>query len=248
MGRAPAGGGWSSSSRTCRYRSTGGPGRRRSTLHEAGWDVTVISPARLGRDAAAARPDRRHRGPALPAARGAGLAGYLVEYLPSMLFTAAWLLHRRTPRADRRHPRLQPAGPVLAVRSLARAEGGALRLRPARRRPGARADEVGAGAGRRAACAGADHALARAPLVPDRRPRPRPERLVRARSPSPAAACRPTTSSSSATRPTSARYRELAAGATVDPHRVGYVGVMGSQDGLDLLLEAWAHRRRASRT
>ncbi len=40
--------------------------------------------------------------------------------------------------------------------------------------------------------------------------------------------------------PDVARYRELAAGATVHPHRVGYVGVMGSQDGLDLLLEAWA--------
>ena len=36
------------------------------------------------------------------------------------------------------------------------------------------------------------------------------------------------------------RYRELAANAVVDPHRVGYVGVMGSQDGLDLLLDAWA--------
>ena len=40
--------------------------------------------------------------------------------------------------------------------------------------------------------------------------------------------------------PDVARYRELAAGAVVDPHRVGYVGVMGSQDGLDLLLDAWA--------
>ncbi len=35
------------------------------------------------------------------------------------------------------------------------------------------------------------------------------------------------------------RYRALAASTTARPHSVGYVGVMGTQDGLDLLLDAW---------
>ena len=67
-------------------------------LVEAGYDVTVISPK--GRDGMAARRETRDRVRILryPQRAASGLSGYLIEYAPSMLFTAAWLLWLRSHR------------------------------------------------------------------------------------------------------------------------------------------------------
>lgn len=67
-------------------------------LAEAGYEVTVISPK--GRDGMAARSETRDGVRILryPQRAASGLAGYLVEYAPSMLFTTVWLLWLRSHR------------------------------------------------------------------------------------------------------------------------------------------------------
>ena len=64
-------------------------------LADAGWDVTVIGPRGAGemrrwRDRIDGVEVLRY-----PQRAASGLAGYLAEYLPSMLFTAAWLAWTR---------------------------------------------------------------------------------------------------------------------------------------------------------
>lgn len=65
------------------------------TLAADGWDVTVIGP--MGDGAMARRRDRIEGIEVLryPQRAASGLAGYLAEYLPSMLWTGAWLLRTR---------------------------------------------------------------------------------------------------------------------------------------------------------
>ena len=207
-------------------------------LHAAGWDVTVISPRGSGemgrlRDQIDGIEILRY-----PQRAARGLAGYLVEYLPSMIFTAAWLLHRRMRgRVDVIHGCNPPdlfwlfgriavseggqyvfdqhdVGPELATTKWGgrgpRARVLAVITRWLERRSYGTADLVLAPND-----SYRDIAVTRGGVSPD-------DVLVIRNAPD------------------VARYRELADGALVDPHRVGYVGVMGSQDGLDLLLDAWA--------
>lgn len=207
-------------------------------LHEAGWDVTVISPRGSGemgrlRDRIDGIEVLRY-----PQRAARGLAGYLVEYLPSMVFTAAWLLARRTRgRIDVIHG-CNPPDLFWLFGRLVRAEGGAYVFDQHDVGPELATTKWG-GRGPRAHALGAvtrwlerrSYRTAALVLAPNdsyrqiavTRGRVAPDDVLVIRN-----------------APDVARYRELAAGATVDPHRVGYVGVMGSQDGLHLLLEAWA--------
>jgi glycosyltransferase involved in cell wall biosynthesis len=68
------------------------------TLADAGYGVTVISPK--GRGDMARRREVRDGIEILryPQRAASGLKGYVVEYIPSMLFTAAWLLWLRSRR------------------------------------------------------------------------------------------------------------------------------------------------------
>lgn len=207
-------------------------------LHAAGWDVTVISPRGSGdmrrlRDRIDGIEVLRY-----PQRAARGLAGYLVEYLPSMLFTAAWLLHRRTRgRIDVIHG-CNPPDLFWLFGRLARAEGGAYVFDQHDVGPELATTKWG-GRGPRARVLDLltrwlehrSYETADLVLAPndtyrqisiDRGEVPADDVLLIRNAPD------------------VARYRELAAGAAVDPHRVGYVGVMGSQDGLNLLLDAWA--------
>ena len=169
-------------------------------LHEAGWDVTVISPRGSGEMRRLRDRDRRHRGPALPATRGA----------------RPGRLSRRVPAIDGLHGGLahaspEPAGRIDVIHGcnppdlfwlfgrLARRQGGAYVFDQHDVGPELATTKWG-GRGPRARSWPADP-LARAPLVPDRRARARAERLVPPDRRHRVAACRPTTSSSSATRP-----------------------------------------------
>ena len=147
------------------------------TLRDAGWQVVVISPQG---GPGMRRLRQRIEGIDVlryPQREATGAAGYLAEYLPSMLFSLVWLLWARADRAGRRHPRLQSARPVLAVRTPRSTVGGALRLRPARPEPGAHPREVRPPSADRAAAPSPD-ARPGVRFVPDRRRRAGRERDV----------------------------------------------------------------------
>ncbi len=207
-------------------------------LQGAGWDVTVISPRGSG-DMARLR-DRIDGIEVLryPQRAARGLTGYLVEYLPSMVFTAAWLLQRRRRgRIDVIHG-CNPPDLFWLFGRLARADGGAYIFDQHDVGPELATTKWGGRGPRGRVLATLTRWLERHSyraadlvLVPNDSYReiattrggvpPDDVLLVR-------------------NAPDVARYRELAAGAVVAPHRVGYVGVMGSQDGVGLLLDAWA--------
>jgi glycosyltransferase involved in cell wall biosynthesis len=172
-----------------------------------------------------------------PQRAASGLAGYLVEYLPSMTFSLAWLLWTRLRgRVDVVHGCNPPdlfwihgligkvwgaryvfdqhdANPELAETKWGDAGSRAKTLltvtRWLERRSYATADLVIA----------PNDSYRRLAIE---RGRVKPSRVVVVRN-----------------APDSERYRALAEGITPEPHSVGYVGVMGSQDGLDTLLDAW---------
>lgn len=208
-------------------------------LHAAGWDVTVISPRGSGdmgrlRDRIDGIEVMRY-----PQRAARGLAGYLVEYLPSMVFTAGWLLdRRRRGRIDIIHG-CNPPDLFWLFGRIARAEGGAYVFDQHDVGPELATTKWGARGPRAGALAAITRWLERrsyrtADLVLAPNDSYREIAITRGQ-------VRPDDVLVIRNAPDVARYRELAAGATVDPHRVGYVGVMGSQDGLDLLLDAWAN-------
>jgi len=207
-------------------------------LHEAGWDVTVISPRGSGemrklRDQIDGIEVLRY-----PQRAAKGLAGYLVEYLPSMIFTAAWLLHRRSRgRIDVIHG-CNPPDLFWLFGRIARGEGGAYVFDQHDVGPELATSKWGARGLRAHALASITRGLERrsyetADLVLAPNDSYRQIALSRGHVPADDILI-------IRNAPDVTRYRELAANAVVDPHRVGYVGVMGSQDGLDLLLDAWA--------
>lgn len=205
------------------------------TLHAAGWDVTVISPRGAGsmrrwRDTIDGVKVRRY-----PQRAASGLAGYLAEYLPSMLFTAAWFIPMLARRridvvqgcnppdlfwlfgwlAKRRGGRYvfdqHDANPELSLTKFGRSAKGRLlhRLTVAMEAASYRTADL--------VIAPNDSYLA----IARRRGHVPPARLRVVRN-----------------APDIERYQQLAAG--IEPElRVGYVGVMGSQDGLEILVDAW---------
>lgn len=207
-------------------------------LHQAGWDVTVISPRGSGemrrlRDTIDGIEVRRY-----PQRAARGLAGYLVEYLPSMLFTAGWLLRRRARgRIDVIHG-CNPPDLFWLFGRIARAEGGHYVFDQHDVGPELATTKWGGRGPRAGALARITRWLERrsyrsADLVLAPNDSYRQIAITRGKvSPDDVLVIR--------NAPDVALYRELASGGVIDPHRVGYVGVMGSQDGLDLLLDAWA--------
>jgi glycosyltransferase involved in cell wall biosynthesis len=208
------------------------------TLARAGWDVTVIGP--MGEGDMARRRDRIDGIEVLryPQRAASGLAGYLAEYLPSMAWTAAWLawtrsrgpiavIHGCNPpdlfwvfgalaglRGTRYVFDEHDANPEL---SLTKFGDRGLKARLLHRFTLA----MERWSYRTAALVLAPNdsyaALARGRgHVPD-------ERVVVVRN-----------------APDVTAYRAHAAGIEPEGQRVGYVGVMGSQDGIEILIEAWA--------
>lgn len=213
-------------------------------LADAGYRVTIISP-RGGDDmralVEAGDGIRILRYPQRPAT---GIAGYVVEYVPSMVFTAAWLLALRVRRRiDVVHGCNPPdlffllgrlgglwgaryvydqhdANPELAITKWGGRRAGRLLIRLTR------------------SLERASYASAALVLVPNdsyarlaaERGGVPPERIVVVRN-----------------APPGDRFRTLAAG--IGPPgdgslRLGYLGVMGSQDGVEILIDAVARLRQ----
>ena len=206
-------------------------------LRDAGWSVTVIGP----RGAGEMRALHEHRDGIevmrYPQRAATGLGGYLIEYLPSMLFTWAWLVRARL------------AGPIQVIHAcnppdlfwlfgwLGRLWGSQFVYDQHDANPELSVTKFGTTSAKGRAL----HALtcwlerrsyraAALVVAPNasyaeiarRRGGVGLNRLIIVRN-----------------APDVAAYRRLAADQRPDPHRVGYVGVMGSQDGLDMLLDAW---------
>jgi glycosyltransferase involved in cell wall biosynthesis len=207
-------------------------------LHGAGWDVTVISPRGAG-DMGRMR-DRVDgiwllRYPQRPAR---GLAGYLFEYGPSMLFTAALALYARTRGPFDVVHGCNPPDLFWLFGLVARRQGGVFVFDQHDVGPELASTKWGRH-GPRAAFLGRltrwleAQSYRTASLVLAPNDSYRDIALQRGGVPSDRVLV-------VRNAPDVARYRALAAGIEPDPHRVGYVGVMGSQDGLDVLLDAWA--------
>lgn len=208
-------------------------------LHAAGWDVTVICPRGRGQ---MARLRERIDGILVlryPQRAARGLRGYLLEYGPSLAFSAAWAIHARSSgRFDVVHG-CNPPDLLWLFGRLANLEGGHYVFDQHDAGPELAATKWGRHGGRRARVLAAitgwlearSYATADLVLTPNEsyreialtRGHVAPEHAVTVRN-----------------APDVAAYRAAATGIRADPHRVGYVGVMGSQDGLDVLLDAWA--------
>ena len=209
-------------------------------LSGAGYRVTVISPR--GADEMAGLMERRDgiRILRYPQRAASGLAGYLVEYVPSMLFTTAWLLAlRANGRVDIVHG-CNPPDLFFVLGRLARLWGAVYVFDQHDANPELAVTKWG---GRRTvnpllrltrALERASYATASLVVVPNdsyaRLARERgglpPDRVVIVRN-----------------APPGDHFRALAAG--VEPPddgslRLGYLGVMGSQDGVEILIEAVA--------
>ncbi len=203
-----------------------------------GWDVTVIGPRGAGEMRAwRERRDgieiRRY-----PQRAASGLSGYLVEYLPSMLWTLGWFVAaRRRSRIDVVHA-CNPPDLFWIFGKLARAGGGRFVFDQHDVGPELAATKWGSGRGPRSRILRTvtrwleqrSYRTAGLVITPNDSYREiaigrggvDPETVIVVRN-----------------APNVARYRALATGIQPEPHRVGYVGVMGSQDGLDRLLDAW---------
>jgi glycosyltransferase involved in cell wall biosynthesis len=208
-----------------------------TALHGDGWDVTVIGPRGSG-DSRRLR-DRIDgievlRYPQWPAK---GLRGYLAEYVPSLLFTAAWFLFARV------------RGPIDVVHAcnppdlfwpfglIARMWRGRFVFDEHDANPELAETKWGSRRWIGPWLIGATSWLERRSygvsalvLAPNDSYRQlalgrgglKPERVVVVRN-----------------APDVGTYRALSGTIQPEPKRVGYVGVMGSQDGLDVLIEAW---------
>lgn len=207
------------------------------TLAEDGWDVTVIGP-KGPRDMRATR-DRIDgievlRYPQRPAS---GLAGYLAEYLPSMMFSLIWYLRTsRRGRIDVVHG-CNPPDLFWLFGRLARRRGGSYVFDQHDANPELSLTKFGNRGlkGRllyqltmkleRASYRTASLVLA---------PNDSYAELARQRGSVPAGQVRVVRNA-----PDAPHHRRLAEGINPEGLRVGYVGVFGSQDGLHILLDAW---------
>jgi glycosyltransferase involved in cell wall biosynthesis len=214
-----------------------------TTLRDAGWSVTVIGP----RGGPTMRRLREHRDGILvlryPQRAATGLAGYLLEYGPSLLFSLGWLLWVRLHgRIDVIHG-CNPPDLFWLIGIVGRLTGARYVYDQHDANPELSQTKFG-DRGLRARLLLAlttwlerrNYRLADLVIAPNdtyadlarSRGRIAEDRLAVVRN-----------------APDLGAYRSLASGATVDPHRVGYVGVMGSQDALDLLIDAWSRVVRA---
>lgn len=207
------------------------------TLAAAGWDVTVIGPRGAGdmrrwRDRIDGVDVLRY-----PQRAASGLAGYLAEYLPSMAFTALWLAwtRRRGPIAVIHG--CNPPDLFWVFGGLAKFGGGAYVFDQHDANPELSRTKFGERSikGRllhrfTVAMERASYRAAALVLAPNdsyadlarERGRVPADRVVVVRN-----------------APDVASYRAAATGIEPMGLRVGYVGVMGSQDGIETLIAAW---------
>lgn len=206
-------------------------------LTEAGWDVTVIGPQGGGRMRKLSETIDGVRVLRYPQKAARSLSGYLLEYVPSLLFTALWFARARAGGRIEVVHACNPPDVFWPFGRVARLWGGAFVFDQHDANPELAATKWGRHGrlGRwlvrmttwlerqsyRSAAlvlspneSYRDLAIARGGVDPDR--------VVVVRN-----------------APDVASYRALARSVRVEPHRVGYVGVMGSQDGLGLLIDAW---------
>jgi glycosyltransferase involved in cell wall biosynthesis len=208
------------------------------SLQAAGWDVAVIGPRGRGdmrrlRDRIDGIEVFRY-----PQRAASGLAGYLTEYLPSMAFSLAWYVALRARgRVDVVHA-CNPPDLFWLIGLVNRALGGAFVFDQHDVGPELAATKFGM-TGPRAWLIrrltlwleAMSYRVARLVIAPNEsyrdiamgRGRRRADSVILVRN-----------------APDLALYRELSGGISPEPQRVGYVGVMGSQDGVDLLLRAWS--------
>ncbi len=212
-------------------------------LLDAGYRVTIISPRGAGEMARLV--DRRDgiRILRYPQRAASGLAGYLAEYLPSMLFTTAWFLAlRMRGRIDVVHG-CNPPDLFFVLGRVARLWGGRYVYDQHDANPELAATKWG---GRMStgllirltsALEQASYATAALVVVPN----DSYARLATARGAVPADRIVVVRNA-----PPGDRFGALAAGI-VPPSdgslRIGYIGVMGSQDGVDILVQAVARLR-----
>jgi glycosyltransferase involved in cell wall biosynthesis len=213
-------------------------------LLEAGYQVTVISPK--GKAGMNTRRETRDGVTILryPQRAASGLAGYFVEYLPSMIFTTAWLLWLRSrQRIDVLHG-CNPPDLFFLIGLIGRAMGARYVYDQHDANPELSSAKWG---NRRVGrmlrwltekLEKASYRTAKLVIVPNdsyariamERGKVGDERLVVVRNAPPAA-----------------HFRTLAKGlgpANDSPFRFGYLGVMGSQDGVEILVEAVATLRQ----
>lgn len=208
------------------------------SLHAAGWEVAVIGPRGDGemrrlRDRVDGIDVFRY-----PQRAATGLSGYLTEYLPSMAFSLAWYIAiRARGRVDVLHA-CNPPDLFWLIGLANRAMGGAFVFDQHDVGPELAATKFGA-SGLRARLIRRltlwletmSYRTAALVIAPNESYRDivtgrggvADESVILVRN-----------------APDVATYRRLAHGIPPQPHRVGYVGVMGSQDGVDLLLQAWS--------
>jgi len=207
------------------------------SLRDAGWSVTVIGPR--GGPTMRSLRERKEGIQMLryPQRAATGLSGYLLEYVPSLFFSLGWLLWvRLRGRIDVIHG-CNPPDLFWVIGLLGQAMGARYVYDQHDANPELSQTKFGSRGLRAKALLAFTRWLERcsyrtANLVIA--PNDTYAELARTRGRVPddhLAVVR--------NAPDRAAYRSLAAGAKVEPHRVGYVGVMGSQDGLELLLDAW---------
>jgi len=212
-------------------------------LADAGYQVTIVSPR--GHGDMGGLTDRREgirilRYPQRPAS---GLAGYIVEYLPSMLFATVWLLALRLRgRVDVVHG-CNPPDLFFLLGRLAGLWGARYVYDQHDVNPELAATKW-AGSPLRRPLEGLTRALERASygsaaavIVPN----DSYARLAMERGAVPAERIAVVRNA-----PPGDRFRALAEGAeppSDGSFRIGYLGVMGSQDGVGLLIEAIARLR-----
>lgn len=211
-------------------------------LRAAGWRVSVVGP-RGPRDMRAFRDVRD--GITLyryPQRAATGLAGYLVEYLPSLTFTALWLLWIRLHRQIDVIHGCNPPDLLFLFGALARARGGAYVFDQHDVNPELSETKWGR--------SGVKGLLYRLTLALERASYRTASLVIvvneayasiarrRGAVPEEALAIVPNAPDRDAIR----EHASAAPPPADDgPFRVGYLGVMGSQDGIDRLIEACAH-------
>lgn len=208
-----------------------------NALRTAGWNVVVIGPR--GRGAMRRLVDRVDGITVLryPQRAATGLSAYLVEYAPSMVFTLVWyLLLRLRGRIDVVHG-CNPPDLFWIIGRLNVLLGGAYVYDQHDAVPELAATKWGVAGAKSRFLQAVTRWLERrsydsaslviapndsyAHLGATRASR-EPKSLIVVRN-----------------APDVHAYGQLAAGIAMEPHRAGYVGVMGSHDGVDVLLDAW---------
>lgn len=207
-------------------------------LARAGWKVTVICPRGSGsmhklRQCLEGIEILRY-----PQRAASGLAGYLTEYLPSMVFTTAWLLFvRLRGRIDVIHG-CNPPDLFWLLGRVARLWGAKYVFDQHDANPELAATKWGDRGFLGTLLINVTAWLEQrsyqtADLVIAPNDSYRQLAIDRGRVPTERAVV-------VRNAPDVAAYRALARGIPPATRRVGYVGVMGSQDGLDILLDAWS--------